>query len=174
MKKLKSNGAKLLKVFHLLFAIMWICGAIALILGQYIAAPETGDELYMKMRMLQIIDDWIIIPGANGCLLTGIVYGIWTNWGFFKYRWLTVKWILTVAQILFGTFFLGTWLNGNVAIADELRDAAFSDPQFIHNSQMTSTWGLVQLVLLLLYIVISVYKPWKKKKNAPVQPAHNL
>lgn len=166
MKKLKPNEVKLLKTFHLLFAIMWICGGIALILGQYIATPQTGDELYMKLRMLQIVDDWIIIPGAIGCLLTGIVYGIWTNWGFFKHRWITVKWVLTVAQILFGTFFLGTWLNGNVELANQLRDAALSDHKFIYNTQMISVWGLVQLALLLLYIVISVYKPWKKKKMA--------
>ena len=169
MKKLKPNGVKLLKVFHLLFAIMWICGAIALILGMYIATADTGDELYMKLRMLQVIDDWIIIPGANGCLLTGIIYGIWTNWGFFKYRWLTVKWILTVIQMLFGTFFLGVWLNGSVEIAGSLRDTAFSNSQLIYYTQMISIWGLAQLGLLLLYIVISVYKPWKKKKSISIQ-----
>ncbi len=171
MKKLKPNGVKLLKVFHILFAVMWICGAIALVLGQYIATPQTGDELYMKQRMLQIIDDWIIIPGANGCLLTGIIYGIWTNWGFFKHRWLTVKWIVTVAQVLFGTFFLGVWLNGSVELTYSLRDAAFSNPQLIHNMQMINIWGVVQLSLLLLYIPLSVYKPWKKKKSAGVQAA---
>ena len=164
MKKLKPNGVKLLKVFHLLFAIMWICGAIALTLGQHIATPQTGDELYMKLRMLQIIDDFIIIPGANGCLLTGILYGIWTSWGFFKYRWLTVKWVLTVVQIPFGTFFLGVWLNGSVEVADSLRDAALNNAQLIHNTMMISIWGIIQLAFLLFHIVISVYKPWKKKR----------
>jgi len=162
MKKLTPGGMKLLKTFHLLFAAMWICGAVALMLGHYVAAPETGDELYMKLRMLQLIDDWIIIPGANGCLLTGVVYGVWTNWGFFKRRWLAVKWALTVLQMLFGTFFLGAWLNGNVELADRLRDAAFADARFVHNARMTGGWGLAQMSVLLLYIVVSVYKPWKK------------
>lgn len=166
MKKLGSQGVKILKIFHLFFAILWIGGGIALVLIFFSVNPINGDELYMRSRIIQIIDDFLIIPGAMGSLLIGIVYGVWTNWGFFKYKWIIFKWILTIAQILFGTFILGPWVNENVEIAFRLRDAAMNDATLLHNLQMSQIWGTVQVVILVLsFLVVSVLKPWKAKKK---------
>lgn len=164
MKKLTPKGVKVLKILHLFFAMLWICGAVCLAVVMFVADPQTGDELFMQAKVIQIIDDWAIVPGAISCFFTGLVYSIWTNWGFFKYRWITVKWVMTVVQILFGTFVLGPWVNGNVEIADALRTEAFADPTFLSNVQMIKIWGTTQMSLLLLYVVISVWKPWKKRK----------
>jgi hypothetical protein len=30
----------------------------------------------------------VVIPGACGCLITGLIYSVFSNWGFFKQRWL--------------------------------------------------------------------------------------
>lgn len=167
MKKLSSQGVKVLKMFHLFFAILWIGGGLALVIIFFSVYPVNGDELYMKSRIIQIIDDFLIIPGAMASLLIGIIYGIWTNWGFFKYKWITFKWIMTVVQILFGTFVLGPWVNENVEIASLLRDEAMTDSTLLHNVQMSQIWGTVQVTILVLtFIVVSVQKPWKSKKKA--------
>ena len=167
MKKLNPQGVKILKMFHLFFAILWIGGGLALVILFFSVNPANGDELYMKSRVIQIIDDYLIIPGAMASLFIGVIYGIWTNWGFFKYRWLIVKWIMTVVQILFGTFVLGPWVNENVEIASQLRDMAMDDTTLLHNVKMSQIWGTVQVTILVLaFIVVSVQKPWKlKKKN---------
>lgn len=164
-KKLNPQGVKILKMLHIFFAFCWIVGALAMCLLLFITLPESGDELYMRSRILQIIDDYFIIYGAIGALLTGLVYSIWTNWGFFKHRWIIVKWIMTILQILFGTFVLGPCINDNVVIAGQLRDAALTDPVFLSNLQSSQLYGSIQTTLLLLYIFISVQKPWKKKKT---------
>lgn len=62
----------------------------------------------------------------------------------------------------FGTWVLGPCINNNVIIANQLRDAALTDPAFLDNIQTTQIWGTVQTVLLLVLIFISVQKPWKK------------
>lgn len=164
-KKLKPQAVKILKMLHIFFAFCWIVGGLALCLLIFITFPESGDELYMRSRILQIVDDYFIIYGAIGVLITGLIYSIWTNWGFFKHNWISVKWIMTILQILFGTFVLGPCINNNVILANELRDWAFTDPTFLENIQMTKIWGSVQTALLLFVIVISVQKPWKKKKT---------
>ncbi len=64
---------------------------------------QSGDELYMALFVYRIIDNAIVIPGAT---LT-IIYGVWTNWGFFKQRWIIVKWIVSMLVIIVGTFILG-------------------------------------------------------------------
>lgn len=166
MKKLSPQGVKILKMFHLFFAILWIGGGLTLVILFFSVNPANGDELYMKSRIVQIIDDYLIIPGAMASLLIGIIYGIWTNWGFFKYKWIIVKWIMTVVQILFGTFVLGPWVNENVEIASTLRDAAMDDATLLHNVKMSQIWGTVQVAILVLtFIVVSVQKPWKPKKK---------
>ena len=166
MKKLSPQGVKILKMFHLFFAILWIGGGLALVTVLFSVNPTNGDELYMKSRIIQIIDDYLIIPGALASFFIGIIYGVWTNWGFFKHRWITVKWILTLIQILFGTFVLGPWVNENVEIASGLRDAAMSDSTLLRNIEMSKIWGTAQVVILvLIFIVISVQKPWKKAKK---------
>ncbi len=156
---------------HLFFVVMWIGGAISLLLVLFFVHPETGDELFMKFRIIQVIDDFIIIPGAMGNLLIGIVYGVWSGFGFFKHYWITVKWVLTVAQILFGTFFLGPWGSENVKLANTLREQAFANEVFQYNFQQSVFWGTVQLFFLLVMVVISVQKPWgrsKKKMNSEI------
>lgn len=163
MKKLSPLGVKILKMFHILFAFSWIVGASSMMLLSVLSNPQTGDELYMNARIIQIIDDYFVVGGAFGSLITGLIYSIFTNWGFAKKRWIAVKWCLTIVQMVFGTFVLGPFINGNVEIADKLRDAAFTDSEFISNAKGTLLWGSVQVFVLYLYIVISVQKPWKKK-----------
>lgn len=163
MKKLNPDQTRILKIIHILFFVMWIGGGVTLVTLMFIAQPALPDDIYMKFRSMQVIDDMIIIPGALGSLFTGLVYGIWTKWGFFRQRWLTVKWILTVSLILFGTFALGPWLNGNVDIAMKLRGGALSDPVFNAGTSSIKLWGTAQVMLLLFMAAISVLKPWKKK-----------
>ena len=165
MKKLKLQNIKILKMFHIFFAFSWIIGAVALCLLVFITYPVSGDELFMRSRILQIIDDYFIIVGAMGCLFSGLIYSIWTNWGFFKHKWILLKWILIILQTLFGTFVLGPCLNENVIIASELRDIALTDAVFFDNLRITQICGTIQTILLLLVIVISVQKPFKKRNN---------
>lgn len=162
MKKLNAKQTRILKIIHIFFFVIWIGGGLALMTLMFIAQPAIPDDIYMKYRSMQVIDDLIIIPGAMGSLVTGLFFGIWTNWGFFKHRWLTVKWIMTTAQIFFGTFALGPWLNGNTDIAMRIRGAALSSPDFMANASHIELWGTVQVLFLLFMLIISVIKPWKK------------
>ncbi len=165
MKKLGGIGLRWLKIIHLFFVATWVGGGISLMLIFFAARPSGGDELYGINMSMKLIDDFIIIPGANGCLLTGLIYGIWSNWGFFKHNWLTVKWVMTVAQIIFGTFWLGPWLNGNAAIAAAERASALANPVYIHNHAMNAFWGVAQVSLLVVMVAVSVLKPWKSAKK---------
>ena len=165
IKKLKPQAVKILKMFHIFFAFGWIIGGITLCLLIYITSPQSGDELYMRSMILKIVDDYLIIVGATGAFVTGLIYSLWTNWGFFKHPWIIVKWIMIILQMFFGSFVLRPCVDNNVIIADQLRDMALTDPVFLNNIRTTQIWGTVQTALLVLIIVISVQKPWRKKKE---------
>lgn len=165
MKKLSSKGLKVLKTFHLIFAMIWTTGAIAMVLITFLSHAQSGDELHMKYSILLLIDNWLIITGAMTSLVIGIVYGIFTNWGFFKHRWIVVKWIITVAEILFGTFAYHPWLTKNLEIISKFKEAAVYNAEFMTNNRYMEISGFFQAGLLLFLIVISVFKPWKAKKR---------
>jgi len=169
-RKLEPQAVKILKMFHLLFAFEWIIGGVALCFLLFITDPQTGDELYMRSIILQIVDDYCIIPGAVLAVATGLIYNIWTHWGFFKHKWIVSKWIMAIMQGLFGMFVLVPCIDTNVVIADHLRDAALTDPAFLYNTQILQIVGTIQSLFLVLVIVISVQKPWKKKKYPAYPP----
>lgn len=165
MPKLGKNGLKVLKVFHLVAACCWIGGAVGLaVLNRYNPAAESGGMLYGINAAGHMIDIYVVvIPGAVGCLLTGLLYGIFTGWGFFKHRWVTFKWIITVTAMLSGTFLLGEWEGKMVEYSAGLGLGAFEDAGYLSVRLKHFAVGLVQLGMLVFAVVLSVFKPWKKK-----------
>ena len=55
--------------------------------------------MYTAAQSHLIVDEYFLIPGGIGIVVTAILYGTITKWGFFKHKWITVKWILTVLLI---------------------------------------------------------------------------
>lgn len=163
MKNLSPNGVKTLKVFHLVFVMMWIIGVVAMAII-YFAYPQSGDELYSSFHIMRLVDDILVIPGAMLTVVTAVVYGQFTNWGFFKHRWIVVKWIISITVILVGTFIFSPWLDNCLAIANEERDRALTNPDILHYTPLISIFACVQSAALIFLVVVSVFKPWKKKK----------
>jgi hypothetical protein len=116
-------------------------------------------EVYL---ILDIIDKFAVIPAAIGTFLTGIVYGLFTNWGFFKYRWIVVKWVIMSGQIILGSLLLQPLILKNMGIVLEYKDLSGINPVFLNNEAILHTAGKIQLVLFLFVCYISVIKPWNK------------
>jgi len=161
--RLGAKGQKWLKIVHLFFVCIWVAPGITLVAMQLAMSAHSGGMLHGIDVSMKFVDDFLIIPGALGCLFTGLLYSLLTNWGFFRHGWITLKWIITVGGVLFGTFFLGPWLNAMPPISLELGLEALQDPGYMHNKAMNSIWGPVQVATLLLAVVVSVLKPWKAK-----------
>lgn len=160
--KLSSKGMKALKVVHIVCAIVWFGSAVSMNLLCHLVGNLDAAGMYWMAEILEAIDMKILVPGAVGCLLTGIVYGLFTTWGFFKHRWLTVKWVLTLFMILFGTFYMGPLVKENVVIGKAIMAGSGNVEQYWQNVAGNAWAGLLQLALLTFVTVISVYKPWKR------------
>jgi hypothetical protein len=74
------------------------------------------------------------------------------------------KWIVTVAAILFGTFYLGPWETTMMEISGKLGMSALTDPSYLYNQRMNLFFGALQCLVLMTTVFISIFKPWKKKK----------
>jgi len=160
MRNIPPTGVKWLKAAHLLFACLWVGGALSVFFIQAVLRAQ-GAELYGMDLAAKLADDLVIIPGALGCLLTGLAYSLFTPWGFFRHRWVAVKWGITVFGVLFGTFFLGPWLNSLAPVSKELGFAALGDYGYMRARDLNMVWGGVQTATLIFAVFISVLKPWR-------------
>ena len=165
MKKFSAKQQRWLKCFHLFFVCLWVAGVVTITLMIFIMKANDGMELYGIDISKKFVDDFIIIPGAIGSFFTGLLYSIFTKWGWFKHRWVTVKWAITLFGMVFGTFFLGPWLNAMPPISMMKGLAALSDTAYMHSQQMLYLWTPFTLVLVLFALFISVLKPWKRRKR---------
>ncbi len=167
MKKLGQKGQRWLKGFHSLFACMWVGAAIVLSVKQLFVNPSNGKELYGIMSTMDFIDIFIIIPGAIGVLVTGLIYSVWTNWGWFKHKWITVKWIICLYGVVFGTYPLGPWMSSLAHISKKQGISALSDPIYLHNRTMLYVFGTLQAATLIFAVFITAVKPWGKAQKRP-------
>lgn len=163
--KLSANGQKILKVVHLVSAIAWIGSAIVMNLLRHLVEVESPEAMYYVAAVLEAIDMDILVPAAILCLITGLIYGLFTPWGFFKHGWLVFKWVFTVLMILFGTFYMGPRVSDNVAVATELLSGGGEEAAYLRNVADCAWSGAVQIFLLGVIVVVSVFKPRKKGKH---------
>ena len=171
MKKIGAKGMKWLKILHIVFVVLMIGGIISSVVIRLGFQPTTYEETLVVHRVLQTVSDQIIRYGGFGILLIGFVYSIWTPWGFFKHRWVAVKWGVFVAQTVFGIFFIDRWMVNNMSLLETEKEAALSNPAFLYNETLIQYGAMAQIALLLFVTAVSVLKPWKKMKQAE-NPRH--
>ncbi|MGG1396851.1 hypothetical protein ABE288_03190 [Bacillus salipaludis] len=112
MKKFCPFGMKWLKVIHIMLVALFFGGIMSSSFAlNYGITLATFDETFETYKRIVIISDQIVRIGAVGTLLVGFIYGFFTNWGFFKQRGVTVKWILFIIQTISHLFlsFLHLW-----------------------------------------------------------------
>ncbi len=161
MKQLSARGQRWLKGFHILFAALWVsCGFIMLLLK--ICIHNSRIDLYTVNYCIHFIDMQILVPAAILCLLSGIAYGAFTRWGFFRHGWIIFKWIVTVGVILFGTFYLGPWSAHLVEISLNQGNQAINNPQYQLYANLNLYAGIVTNGLLIATVFVSVFKPHRK------------
>jgi uncharacterized membrane protein SirB2 len=163
MAKFGKTGQRILKIIHLFFASVWIGGAVALYLMLSFLGPgKTQWEFYGYSLAMKMVDDMVIIPGAIGTLLSGILISCFTHWGFFKHTWVVLKLILTVLCILAGTFVLGPAVNGQPGIIAELGLMAEGNGQFQDNRSVSFIGGAIQILMIVFMMAISTLKPFNR------------
>ncbi|MFZ5967331.1 MAG: DUF2269 domain-containing protein [Bacillota bacterium] len=166
MKKLGTQGLKWLKIIHILLIVLFLGGIISTLAINFNLKISTFDEAYVSYTTSIIISDYVIKYGAQGTLIIGIIYGVFTNWGFFKHKWIAAKWFVWIAQTFIGIFVVDRFMVANMTILEAEKDMALSNPIFLQNHSIRQYVVIVQIVLSIFLICISVLKPWKKKSAA--------
>jgi uncharacterized membrane protein len=163
MNKIRRS---LIKILHLLFACFWLGASASIVLLQCVKGWSVdGQQLAALNRNFSVLDFALIIPGALGSLVTGYLICRTTSWGFTRYRWVVMKWILTITAVLIGTALLGPWQMQMVKLSGQPGSLLVTSTLY-HSYDLIrflfTLVGSLQVLLLLSLIAISVRKPWGK------------
>jgi hypothetical protein len=158
---------------HVASGAIWLgTGLCLVIMGTKNIDTPNGDALYAINEICKFLDDFVIVPTATLSLVTGFFLSWFTNWGFVKHYWVITKWALTLSAIVFGTFWIGPWINAMTSISATERLQALQNPLYMFDNQGIIWGGLAINISLLVVIVVSLLKPWgrrltdKPKKSA--------
>ena len=160
---LGTAGKQWLKSTHLILSVIWLGAAISMNVLRLAWTPSTNADLYAADHAIGLIDNWVVVPAAWGSLLSGLLESWLTAWGFFKYRWVTLKWIGTVAIMLYAPLFISQWDKKIEAISLAEGLLALQNPAYLHY-RLLYGWSAVALIAVLaLLSLISTLKPWMKR-----------
>lgn len=158
MYKLSVKPRLWLKSLHIVSASMWVGGGAAMLVLTLVARTAGVPAFPAYDSAVQVVDNWVTIPGGVAAMSTGLCFSLFTSWGFFKHTWVTVKWVITVSCILSGALWLGPTL-GKVA---EMSATAVTGPAYVMAHQSFFAWHATQTALVLFMVVISTLKPWRR------------
>lgn len=166
MVKFGPTGMKWLKIIHLVLMVFFLGGILSSFALSFTLNLASFDATYSTYRSLIIISDNIVRNGAVGTLILAVVYGFFTTWGFFKHRWLTVKWILFIGQTFLGIFMVDRLMVANMAFLESEKALALNNPVFLQNHFLRQYIVMAQIAITLCIVIISVIKPWRSKRRA--------
>ena len=163
-KKLSVKGYRIIKIIHILSAAVWIgASAIGLFL---LTVLLNRDNLLPILSAVHNIDLLVIVPVNLITFITGIIFSRFTQWGFFKHRWITLKYIINLIPITGGFVFASAIIN-MLSIADKIGEEALFDPSFILSKNIFMWAFIIILLLLITAVCLTVFKPELKPNKIP-------
>ncbi|MCM3719001.1 DUF2269 family protein [Fictibacillus phosphorivorans] len=166
----KSSPKKLTRknwwlIFHLISTVLFVGGSFTQwVLMISALTANSAEVLRVSHHFMHIVDLSLIIPGLLGVIITGVFLSLRTHWGFVKHYWIIAKEIITLITLGIGSV-LNIWVQSSIQITKAKGLDALTDPVYLHDRNMLIISAIIQTSLLLFVIVISVLKPWGKRKQ---------
>lgn len=166
MKKLKGTYLSILKALHLLFVTSFFGGLAAslVILGSG-AAGGIGagpDESYI---MIYRINTLVVYYSLFGLTITAIIYGLFTNWGILKHRWIIIKWLLLFVIAAIYIIAYKPSISGIAALSSGGQFSGETINLFTDLFQRSIVTSVLILSLLLIIFFISTLKPFGSRSS---------
>jgi len=155
--KLSIKCYKIVKIIHILSSSIWIgTSVIGLFLLKVVLDKN---NLYEILLAVHYIDLLIIIPSNLTVFITGIIFSKFTEWGFFKHKWIILKYIINLIPIIGGAFIFASSIINMLAIVEKDGEMALLNPSFILSLNIFTGAFIVVLILLITAVCLTVIKP---------------
>ena len=153
---------KLMRIIHIIAAQIWF-GAVICIFGfAFYCFNNTAVEKFLILApMIPGLYKMVVLPAALVCIMQGIIYGIFSKWGFIKFKWVLVKWIMVLLVVLC------TGMGGIGHMFIILDNVQKNNIQNItlNDGEIFFVFIIGQIIILCIMTIISIIKPKNKKEK---------
>ncbi|MGH3714923.1 MAG: DUF2269 domain-containing protein [Micromonosporaceae bacterium] len=176
MSGLSRGWRKALLTVHVTVSVAWIgVDLVLLALATAGLVSQDADLLRAGYVAMGLLADTVVVPVAMATLVTGVVLSLGTPWGLVKYRWVLVKFVITMVMATAMVFALRPALNAAAARALDVPLARLPELGVGSPGIDVLVAPSVAMALLLIATVLSVFKPWGRtrwgrRESAAVQP----
>ena len=161
-RQLTIQQKRYLKFAHLFFAALWGGGATTMVLLFCLFHPSTAHEQITFSKILFYIDFIIVGPGAGGCLATGLIYSLYGNWGFFKFKWITLKYLINILFITYGMLVFLPFTHSQYSYYLSQPTEAIIPEESIWMNIFCTSQNFCTILMFLFVVYLSVFKSFKK------------
>ncbi|MFJ6280471.1 DUF2269 domain-containing protein [Arthrobacter subterraneus] len=147
---------KAVLVAHVASSVGWL-GAVAAFLALAVVGYAVADEQTMRATYItmEIIGWTALVPLSALTLLTGVLQGLGTRWGVIRHYWVLMKLLITVVA----TAILLLYMQTLSVLADAAAQPGSAEAAAILPSFSPILHSAAALVILLVALVLSIYKP---------------
>ncbi|MFE4514164.1 DUF2269 domain-containing protein [Kitasatospora sp. NPDC056783] len=164
-RRLPPVVRKPLVVLHVVASVSWLALMLCL-LTLALAALTAGDadRLRTAYRAMGLLGDALVPPLSLLTFLSGVVLALGTSWGLFRYYWVSVKFWLTLGAMVASVLALTARLHDAVRVVDAHPSGPITVAELGLVRYTTVIVPAVALALYLFMVVLSVYKPWGRRR----------
>ena len=161
--KIPNKSLRALKALHLVGSIIWSGGVLCTLITLVLLSRQLSATAALALiDLVKLIDYSLIIPGATLCFIIGGAFAIFSKWGFFKNRWVFLKWVLfIIACVPAMILFLPT--VGSIQDSFVLGGVPFAQSALQQELLVLIVMTAAQSVIAVIMVTLSVYKPTKRK-----------
>ncbi|MEV7353521.1 DUF2269 domain-containing protein [Kitasatospora sp. NPDC091276] len=158
--RLSPTARKSAVVVHIVSSVSWLGLMLCLLtLGTTGLLTDSAETLRSAYRMMPLLGDALVFPLSLLSLLTGLLLALGTPWRLFRYRWVAVKFWLTLAATAASIFELTARLHEAAHLVDQHPTGTIAD---MHLGFTRYNLVIIPIVALSVYVanvVLSVVKP---------------
>lgn len=113
MKLVGDKATDALTIVHKLTAVAWVVATIGILV------PITSSVGFLEPFAPKKVTAFEIaaIAAAITTVAVGVVYGVWTTYGFVRNSWVGAKWALTLSAALAGAAVIRGGISAGMALA---------------------------------------------------------
>jgi len=166
MNKLSIVQKRWLLSLHVVFSAIMLGEAMVIVILSLTAlTTKSGELLNACYTILYLLSRTGERYAPIFAAVTGIMLSVMTPWGLFRYYWVIVKEVLTLVAVAISMVGFYVWsMRGLSFISTEGLDAR-QNPVFVVNNMELWTGIVLQVISLASMFVISVFKPWGRKRH---------
>jgi hypothetical protein len=144
---------------HVSFSVGWLGAVAAYLAPAFVGLTSHDGEMARAAYLtMNLIVQSIILPLSLASLLTGLVLSLGSEWGLFRYYWISIKFFLTITAVTILVLHMPTVS----AMSRTVAEMTLSSVSFAALRVQLLIHAAGGLLVLFATTTLSVYKPWAK------------